>query len=111
MSDPNDGAVWDKDHKIWDVDMPFHRINSPFYDPAKNRPNGLGFPCGCSQAFKGPGQLLRMVPSWVDVVKEPGGPEREVEGTLVRSFQTWTDVPLLQWHRWYDWNFHVSPSD
>jgi hypothetical protein len=64
-------------------------------------------------------QLLRTLPAWVSVERE-GVPrarwpsmvehEREVEGVLVRSFQTWTDVPVYQWHRWYDWNFHVVPA-
>jgi hypothetical protein len=33
-----------------------------------------------------------------------------VQGTLARSFQTWTDAPPFQWHRWYDWNFHLEPE-
>jgi hypothetical protein len=36
--------------------------------------------------------------------------EMEVEGVLWRSFQTSTDIPLAQWHKWYDWNFHVVPA-
>ena len=37
--------------------------------------------------------------------------EREVEGSLEKSFQTWTDVPFFQWHQWFDWNFWVKPSE
>ena len=36
--------------------------------------------------------------------------EMEVEGVLWRSFQTQTDIPLAQWHIWYDWNFHIVPA-
>src|SRR5205814_6991714 len=34
----------------------------------------------------------------------------EIYGQLKRSFQTWTDFPAFQWHRWYDWNFHIEPA-
>ncbi len=44
---------------------------------------------------------------WATIVER----EKELEGLLVRSFQTWTDVPAFQWHKWYDWNFHVVPAD
>jgi hypothetical protein len=65
-------------------------------------------------------QLLRTLPGWVPVARErvpraawPSLVEREqeLEGVLLRSFQTWTDVPVMQWHMWYDWNFHVHPAD
>jgi len=64
-------------------------------------------------------QLMRAAPSWVPVERRnvPASQfrnfrevEKEVEGVLFRSFQTWTDVPLLQWHAWYDWNFHLVPA-
>ncbi len=65
-------------------------------------------------------QLLRTLPGWVPVQREQEKDrskwrtlveeEKEVEGLLVRSFQTWTDVPLYQWHRFYDWNFHIIPA-
>jgi hypothetical protein len=74
-------------------------------------------------------KLIRTVPSWVPVkVPRPGvdpakpphlltqrelrdeTEPQELEGVLVRSFQTWTDFPMFQWHRWYDWNFMVVPS-
>ena len=64
-------------------------------------------------------QLLRTLPGWVPVQRERVSrnqwrnlieEEKEVEGVLVRSFQTWTDVPLFQWHRFYDWNFHLVPA-
>jgi hypothetical protein len=63
-------------------------------------------------AFK---EILRTAPSWVPVDRrgsDPAFPEgvREVEGILWHSFQTWTDVPVFEWHRWYDWNFHIMPA-
>jgi hypothetical protein len=110
MADPKDGKVWDVSHKIWDGARPIHRINSPFWDTSSSRAGGDGYNHGCTKppTERGADRLLHIVPAWVLV---PGGPVREVEGKLVRSFQTWTDVPLYQWHRWYDWNFHVEPAD
>ena len=76
-------------------------------------------------------KLARVAPSWVPTLGQDstyvaGGAEggdlpkttdetatavdQELQGTLVKSFQTWTDAPMLQWHRWYDWNFHVIPD-
>ena len=64
-------------------------------------------------------QLVRAAPNWVPVERKsvPASQfktfkesEKEVEGVLWRSFQTWTDVPLAQWHLWYDWNFHILPA-
>lgn len=64
-------------------------------------------------------RLLRTMPAWVPVEREHlpqqawqgiTETEKEVEGVLTRSFQTWTDVPVKQWHLWYDWNFHVVPA-
>ncbi|MFO0609346.1 MAG: hypothetical protein U0324_39645 [Polyangiales bacterium] len=37
--------------------------------------------------------------------------EREVEGELTQSFQTWTDVPVYQYHQYFDWNFYVKPYE
>ncbi|HET9931677.1 MAG TPA: hypothetical protein VFQ35_13345, partial [Polyangiaceae bacterium] len=58
---------------------------------------------------------VRMTPNWVRTLGDlKNGPaeeraaEHEIYGKLLRSFQTWTDVPAFQWHRWYDWNFHVQ---
>ena len=74
-------------------------------------------------------KLIRTVPAWVPVKVPKDGVDpakpahqltpaelrienepQELEGILVRSFQTWTDFPLFQWHRWYDWNFMVVPA-
>lgn len=64
-------------------------------------------------------ELMRAAPSWVPVERKnvPASQfrnfrerEMEVEGVLWHSFQTWTDVPLAQWHTWYDWNFHLVPA-
>src|SRR5262245_3067480 len=46
-------------------------------------------------------EAIRCVPSWVPVDDEQ---MREIEGVTLRSYQTWTDAPLFQWHHWYDWN-------
>lgn len=65
--------------------------------------------------------LARVVPAWILVEPhavapnfkqffEPNAAFQEVEGKLIRSFQTWTDFPVAQWHQWYDWNFHVEPA-
>jgi len=66
-------------------------------------------------------RIMVAVPAWVPVERgEDNIPKKfwnkrkeneiEVEGVLSRSFQTWTDVPILQWHFWYDWNFHLVPA-
>ena len=69
-----------------------------------------------TMAFK---KLLATMPAWVPVIREnvPESAwralpeqEHEVEGILSESFQTWTDVPVKQWHLWYDWNFHLVPA-
>jgi hypothetical protein len=103
----------------------FTRVKRAF--PKEEQPDGNGFACGCRKPddFTPRGfwshinllnkvakELMPAVPGWVPV--EPSGnivsESREVQGTLLRSFQTWTDFPLRQWHRWYDWNFHVEPD-
>jgi len=53
-------------------------------------------------------QMLRMLPNWVSI--DQSLEDREVEGELVGSFQTWTDTPMAQWHKWYDWNFLSRPT-
>jgi hypothetical protein len=121
--------AWTDTSKDWDYRRPLHRINAGprLYDTTmKQRPNGRGYPCGCRNPDDCPKPLLtytdlgrlvfeqlvsalfRAIPGWVPVVSDA---YREVEGVLERSFQTWTDFPLAQWHRWYDWNFHVIPTD
>ncbi|MEW5979682.1 MAG: hypothetical protein AB1898_28115 [Acidobacteriota bacterium] len=67
------------------------------------------------------GSGLRQVPTWVPVGRkvtrdkdgkktfDPNFKEKdkEVAGILSRSFQSCTDLPLLPWQRFYNWNFHV----
>jgi hypothetical protein len=61
-------------------------------------------------------RVIRTMPSWVPTegeapnVETDQNVELELQGTMVRSFQTWTDVPVIQYHKWYDWNFHVLPD-
>jgi hypothetical protein len=111
--------------KDWDASAPFHRINSvpskSYYDTSMtNQPDGQGYYAG---GCRNPNDftwtlafglarrdLVRMLPNWTTVPK-PNPYLQEVEGKLVRSFQTWTDTPMRQWHKWYDWNFHVQPMD
>jgi len=122
---------WSNQTKPVDRDRPFHRINAPepaIYNETRPAPDGRGYDCGC----RSPGdagdtpnlgaldsRLIVIAPGWVPVERTNVPPaqqraftqiDREVEGVLWRSFQTWTDVPMLQWHRWYDWNFHVVPA-
>src|SRR4051794_2790520 len=63
-------------------------------------------------------KTILLAPSWAKTEVAPKSnavvaeraAEQELFGTLGRSFQTWTDAPGIQWHRWYDWNFHVEPA-
>jgi hypothetical protein len=107
---------WDNDTKVWDYFHPFHRIKSLSWNPTRDQVDGLGYRCGCHAPSDGPDDsvygliiqaLARTVPGWVPV---EGETEVEVEGALDRCFQTWTDVPVHQWHIYYDWNFHIAPS-
>jgi hypothetical protein len=63
-------------------------------------------------AGRGSRSIVGKVPAWVLVKDEQPDEEEfdEVEEILVRSYQTWTDFPLFQWHRWYDWNLFVLPA-
>jgi hypothetical protein len=90
----------------------------------KLRANGHGYDRGCripsdipigraesigrSLFGRDPRNVVRTVPSWVTV--EDSDEIKEVEGVLLRCYQTWTDMPLFQWHRWYDWNLFVTPA-
>ena len=87
------------------------------------RADGRGFNHGCRipsdiphttlfeallHAFaRDPRNVVRTVPSWVPVAGEE---MKEVEGVAIRSYQTWTDAPLFQWHHWYDWNVFIAPA-
>lgn len=72
--------------------------------------------------------LARVVPSWTSALNAKRTTqnramanfrftpladevEREVEGELTQSFQTWTDVPVYQYHQYFDWNFYVKPYE
>jgi hypothetical protein len=120
----NEGQ-FDGKSKPWTRKRPFHRVGStkgevpPAFDPAASQVSGFGYGRGCwSSGVDGPkdslfskliSDLIRAVPGWVTVNRTEE--IKEIEGPLARSFQTWTDVPVYQWHRWYDWNFHVVPID
>ncbi|HYS08191.1 MAG TPA: hypothetical protein VEP66_05585 [Myxococcales bacterium] len=106
--------------KPYDKALPFTRINSPSENLAPTRLSGDGHTRGTrregdflEQALidKIVRKLILLTPSWTTT---RGTTERDVEqeiqGKLVRSFQTWTDAPPFQWHRWYDWNFHLEPD-
>ena len=123
MSDPS---------KTWEHDLPFTRINSPS-EVQRLPPDILAAlkpSAGGSLQLDGNGhargtrrpddfhannllddvvtsQLIRLTPSWTATLDQP---EQELQGKLVRSFQTWTDAPPLPWHSYYDWNFHVEPE-
>ena len=108
--------AWTETTKDWDYQKPFHRFNSPSSHPGLARVDGKGYGCGCHAPSDGPDDsvfgliiqaVARAIPGWVPVKDET---EQEVEGHLDRCFQTWTDVPLLQWHWYYDWNFHIAPE-
>jgi hypothetical protein len=127
---------WDDAKKPYDRDKPIHRINLLAVQPPETQADGFGYRCKCRSPRLGTGptddvpprffdprhpvdsansvkreiarELIRTIPGWVPVRDVR---ERELEGTLDRSFQTWTDVPVFQWHRYYDWNFHVVPAD
>ena len=106
--------------KPWNREKPFARIDSPSRGPTRQRASGRGFERGAHSVKFGPrtfsdgpfdalaGDLMRSIPNWVSV--EAQDRVEEIEGELERSFQTWTDYPPFQWHRWYDWNFHIAPD-
>lgn len=59
-------------------------------------------------------RLMRSVPSWVPVGRKKWDPSfaevtTEAEGWLWHSFSNAIDMPAWQWHRFYDWNFHLRP--
>ena len=107
--------------KDWDRLNPFARLASPSRDPSRARASGRGFERGAHSTRFAPttfrdgpfdalaGDLMRSIPGWVSVEQQDR--VEELEGKLDRSFQTWTDYPPVQWHRWYDWNFHIVPDE
>ena len=106
----------DANQKQWEYANPFKRINSPSKGLLDKLADGQGYLKGCHAPSDGDNGtflgwllngLMRTIPGWVPV---SGETEFEVEGSLFHSFQTWTDVPVWQWHRWYDWNFHLVPD-
>jgi hypothetical protein len=125
-----------RDEKPWDRTRLFQRVGSPSHRPGEPALDGNGhqqgtrrfedFDKGFGFGFEAKPLRagIRMVPAWVRTLPRPGEPnfgthgllpeaeaEHELYGQLIRSFQTWTDVPAFQWHRWYDWNFHVLPAE
>jgi hypothetical protein len=114
----------DNKTKPWMKDQPFQRINSPSFVPPSPSLKPLDGN-GNVRGTRRPGdflvrspldaiarsQLIRMTPSWTTTMGTTAAEvEQEIFGKLKRSFQTWTDAPPDQWHRWYDWNFHVVPE-
>src|ERR1700694_5061761 len=106
--------------KPYDKVLPFTRINSPSENLLPTRLSGDGHTRGTrregdfyEQALidKVVRKLILLTPSWTTT---RGTTERDVEqeiqGKMARSFQTWTDAPPFQWHRWYDWHFHLEPD-
>jgi hypothetical protein len=59
---------------------------------------------------------LRAVPRWSPVKKGArndvvdASQIVEVEGFVTRSYQNAADVPLFQWHRWFNWSVHIHPE-
>jgi hypothetical protein len=110
--------------KPWKKEQPFQRINSPSFTPPVaplQAPDGNGNARGTRRPgdflVRSPldavarNELIRLTPSWTTTMgTTEADVEHEIFGKLVRSFQTWTDAPPQQWHRWYDWNFHVEPE-
>jgi hypothetical protein len=73
-------------------------------------PKGFSISKWLGKFFEGAavGHLMRRLPAWVPV--ERGKNEvKEIEGVLWNSFLDHKSFPYAQWHRWYDWNFHVVP--
>jgi hypothetical protein len=110
----------DKASKPWDKKRPFQRINSPSFGGGP-KADGDGHTRGCRRSSdflprslldEIRKRLMVLAPSWVRVRgATEADSEQELYGQLLRSFQTWTDAPPFQWHRWYDWNFHVLPEE
>lgn len=121
-----DWTGWSDTAKPWDKDKPFHRYKCPTIRGPQA--TGRGYDCGCRlptevpyasalemvvSLKRDPRNLIRTIPAWVPVQangKIVTAPQ-ELEGVLLRGYQTWTDHPPYQYHRWYDWNFMVAPAD
>ena len=117
----------DNDKKPWNKDQPFQRVNSPSFKPPQGpRARAVLDGDGHTRGTRRPDdfvvrspldliarkQLIRLTPSWTTTMgTTEADAEHEIFGKLKRSFQTWTDAPPGQWHRWYDWNFHVVPEE
>ena len=81
------------------------------YDPALTQRYAMSSSAGDPDTARLPPAALRAAldDGWFRHFFAPNA-EHELFGKSVRSFQTWTDAPATQWHRWYDWNFHVEPE-
>ena len=99
-------SVFTNTTKTVDREKPFHRINSPSFDPLRPRASGIGAGCGCRSDvnYRDPVagerdllrgkqiEALRGLPAWVPVEREGKPPgqdwdtlaevEREIEGIL-----------------------------
>src|SRR5262245_32063493 len=115
LKDFSDWNGWDRQTKAWNYHKPFHRINAPFFDKSAGASvDGDGRRSGCRDERDAPfgaqvPKVARAIPQWVPV-QPTNNQEREIEGILLRSIHSYTDSPLLQWHHWYDWNFHIDPA-
>ena len=109
LADDKDGKVTNFDHKKYDASNPIHRIESP--DFSTTRAGVDGVTTKCREAVKPPFLIGNCIPAWTDVPNSERNPDREIEGALIRSYQTWTDFPVFQYHRWYDWNLHIEPAE
>ncbi len=61
-------------------------------------------------------KAVRAIPQWSPVTKGArndivdASQIVEVEGFVTRSYQNAADVPLFQWHRWFNWSVHIRPE-
>ena len=111
LEDYKDIKGWSRTTKGWNYHKPIHRINGP---TPPSQPDGRGLDCGCRNETEAPfgeiaSQIMRAIPNWV-AVHPNDDREHELEGIVLRSIHSYTDSPFTQWHRWYDWNFHIDPA-
>jgi hypothetical protein len=61
-------------------------------------------------------KAVRAIPQWVPVTKGARNDAVdasqlvEVEGFVTRSYQNAAEVPLFQWHHWFNWSIHIRPE-
>jgi hypothetical protein len=133
MAKPPKIGPTEQNTKPWDPERPFQRVGSPSFKPSGAILDGDGHQRGTRRRQDFPRlrdfpilrivdfeifeKAIGLVPAWArtlgpatnDLAAETAA-EHELYGRMERSFQTWTDAPGFQWHRWYDWNLHVQPA-